>query len=319
VIIYLDIIFLYNFLIDWILLWSVAYLVKIRPKWYRLTLGAFFGATYTLFIFLPPLSGFYTFSSKICLAFLMVFAVFGYHRLRVFLIRLLLFYLVSFVLGGGLLGISYLLQSENEIFSGIVLTHSGGMGTQVTWVFIAIAFPCIWYLSGKGVQQLRQVEKKHSLYGEVRAAIGESEINCKGLLDTGNQLYEPITRVPVVIMEVDLFRGVLPEVLYQTIKDKKDLSTDLAFMEMDERWLQRVRVIPYRSVSRGMDLLLAFRPDIVEIRMPEGIYQTKRVLIGLNCMPLSSDGSYKAIIHPNLVQEEFSLPKSEQMPKKEVI
>lgn len=249
----------------------------------------------------------------------MVLSVFGYQRLRVFLIRLLLFYLVSFVLGGGLFGIRYLLESESEILSGIIITHSGGMGGSITWSFLLVGFPFLWFLSGKGLKEIRHKEKKYSYSGEIEAIIGETKISCMGLLDTGNQLYEPITRIPVVIMEVDLFREILPEQLYHVIKEQKDVSSDLSFMQVDELWLGRIRIIPYRSVSRGMDLLIALRPDVVMVRMPEGTFETKRILIGLNALQLSSEGDYRAIIHPDIVQESALSIDSKQSMGKEAI
>ena len=157
-IVYLDVIFLNNFLIDLILLWSTAHIFKLRPKWYRLILGAGIGAGYTIFIFFPVLSQFYTSLMKFGLSVLMVFTVFGYHRLIVFGRRLLVFYMVAFVLGGGLLGINYLLQTESEIISGMVMSRSGGFGTPVTWAFIAIGLPILWWFSGKGLRSIKRFE-----------------------------------------------------------------------------------------------------------------------------------------------------------------
>ena len=71
-------------------------------------------------------------------------------------------------------------------------------------------------------------------------------------------------------------------------------------------------MIPYRSVSRGMDLLLAIRPDLIRVNANGCEYETTRVLIGLNPVSLSSDGSYRAIIHPSLINDEFVRPGQEQ-------
>ncbi len=301
--VYLDIILIYNFLIDGLLLWATAYILKLRPKWYRVAAGASLGASYTIVIFFPTLSMIFTFLSKLLLSILMVLCVFGFHRIVVFFRRLLFFYLVAFILGGGLLGTHYILQSESEILSGIMVTHSGGVGTPVTWSFIAIGFPVLWWLSGKGLQQLKEGNRKASLYTQVEVEIKGQTVSCTGLLDTGNQLFEPITRIPVTIMDVTLFREHLPAELYEYVITHEDWSST-SFMDLDDHWLQRIRMIPYRSVSRGMDLLLAIRPDQVKILSDGKWYLTTRALIGLNPVSLSSDGSYQAIVHPSLVAEE---------------
>lgn len=238
----------------------------------------------------------------------MILIVFGFHRLYVFMRRLLVFYMVAFVLGGGLLGIHYFLQSDSEVLSGIVFTHSGGVGTPVTWGFLAVCFPVIWWLSSKGLNQMKETNRKAALYGDIQVILNGQCIHCKGLIDTGNQLYEPITRIPVTILDLECIRDYIPSQLYQTVKQQEDLSSSSAFMQMEDIWLQRIRMIPYRSVSRGMDLLLAIRPDLIKIHANGLSYETSRVLIGLNPVPLSSDGSYQAIIHPSLTHDEFLSP-----------
>lgn len=317
--VFLDIILIYNFLIDGLLLWSTAYILKLRPKWYRLAAGAALGASYTIVIFFPTLSMIFTFLSKLLLSILMVLCVFGFHRIAVFFRRLLIFYLVAFILGGGLLGTHYFLQSESEILSGIMVTHSGGVGTPITWSFIAIGFPVLWVLSGKGLKQIKEGNRRAALYMQVEVEMKGQIVSCTGLLDTGNQLFEPITRIPVTIIDVTLFREHLPQTLYEYVLKHEDWTTTTPFMDLDDYWLQRVRMIPYRSVSRGMDLLLAIRPDQVKILSDGKWYQTTRALIGLNPVSLSSDGSYQAIVHPGLVAEEhLVLPDQKEISKEAI-
>lgn len=316
--IYLDVILMYNFFIDWILLWSTAYILKVKPKSYRLVIGACVGASYTMVLFFPSISGFYTFFSKLILSICMILIVFGFHRLYVFIKRLLAFYLVAFVLGGGLLGAHYFLQSDSEVLSGIVFTQSGGLGTPITWGFLALCFPLIWWLSSKGLHQLKETNRKTALYVEIEVIINGQSICCKGLIDTGNQLYEPITRIPVTIIDLDCFQDYIPNALYLSVKQQEDYSTSSSFLELEDKWLQRIRMIPYRSVSRGMDLLLALRPDCIKVHTNGFIYETKRALIGLNPVSLSSDGSYQAIVHPALTQDE-NLSPNQDGPSQEVI
>lgn len=303
--VYLDIILIYNFLIDWLLLWTVAYILKLRPKPIRIVLGACVGASYTMVLFLPAIPGLYTFFSKLMLSMCMILTVFGFHRLYVFLHRLLVFYLVAFLLGGGLIGIHYFLQSESEVWSGIVVTQSSGAASPMTWGFIAICFPFVLWLSKKGLKQMKDSGRKAALYAVARVTINDETIVCKGLIDTGNQLHEPITRIPVMIIDLARLKEHLPALLYETVMREEPFSASSMFAQLEDHWLQRLRLIPYRGVAKGMDLLVAIRPDRIKIETNEGDYETTRVLIGLNPNRLSSDGSYEAIIHPSLINDEF--------------
>ena len=145
------------------------------------------------------------------------------------------------------------------------------------------------------------------MYVQVNLTIKGETISCRGLLDTGNQLYEPITRIPVTIMDLDLFQNILPKNIYESVKQLKDYQVQADFLEMDDEWLQRIRMIPFRSVSRGMDLLVALRPDKITIVTNNGCFETSKVLVGLNPVALSSDASYQAIVHPRVTDEEYQL------------
>ncbi|SET63509.1 sigma-E processing peptidase SpoIIGA [Paenibacillus sp. NFR01] len=305
-VVYIDLIFAANLVIDGILLWLSAWLVKIKVSWWRLVLSAFVGAMYVVMMFVPELSFLYTFLVKFGLSLIMLWIAFGFRSLQSYLRALGAFYIVNFAAAGGIVGVHYLLQSSSDIWNGILFTSSGGQAyrLKIGFWFVLALLPGV-LLVFKLVHTSRQRrERLDAFIAEVTVQIDGVRIVCPGLVDTGNRLCDPLTRIPVMVMEASLWEGHLPATwkgkLTQTGADKLLLETD----GQSFAWQDRLRLVPYRGVNRGSAFMLALKPDMVEIRLGDECFTGKRVLIGLDGGTLSGDGAYRAIIHPELIQSE---------------
>lgn len=305
-VVYLDIILLLNLAIDTLLLWFTAYFRKERVVWWRMIAAALFGCSYLVFFFFPAFSSMYQWSVKLLFSILMLWIVFGNRRLLSFAQNLIIFYFVAFVFGGGVFGLQYFLAPQNEIVNGLVVTHNDGFGVgfKPTLAIVAVGFTLVFFLGKKSYKAIQEPRRIETFLVDVVVTIAKEKVICRGLVDTGNQLHEPITRLPVMIIESRMLAHLLPpSLLRQTdenggVWEKLDGSWD----DLPIEWQSRVRLIPYRSVSRGMDFLLAIKPDHVLV-VQEGLrYETEKVLIGLNPIPLSADGKYQAIVHPAMME-----------------
>ncbi|EJL42412.1 sporulation sigma-E factor-processing peptidase [Brevibacillus agri] len=305
-VVYLDIILLLNLAIDTLLLWFTAYFRKERVVWWRMIAAALFGCSYLVFFFFPAFSSMYQWSVKLLFSILMLWIAFGNRRLLSFAQNLIIFYFVAFVFGGGVFGLQYFLAPQNEIVNGLVVTHNDGFGVgfKPTLAIVAVGFTLVFFLGKKSYKAIQEPRRIETFLVDVVVTIAKEKVICRGLVDTGNQLHEPITRLPVMIIESRMLAHLLPpSLLRQTdenggVWEKLDGSWD----DLPIEWQSRVRLIPYRSVSRGMDFLLAIKPDHVLV-VQEGLrYETEKVLIGLNPIPLSADGKYQAIVHPAMME-----------------
>ncbi|UFJ41934.1 sigma-E processing peptidase SpoIIGA [Brevibacillus humidisoli] len=307
-VVYLDIIILLNFAIDTLLLWFTAYFRKARIVWWRLLAAAAFGSTYIAFFFLPSFAGMYQWMVKLLFSVLMLLIAFGFPRLLAFAHHLCVFYFVAFVFGGGVFGLNYLLASQSEVMNGILVTHNDGfgVGSKPTLLVLAAGFALVYILSRNSYRAIQGPRQIESFLVEVCVKVNGESVICRGLVDTGNQLQEPITRIPVMIMESKLLAHLLPAGLSDRLAQLNGMldGLDDLFDSMRDEWQARLRVIPYRSVSRGMDFLLAVKPDVVVIVQQGERFECRRVLLGLNPHPLSADQTYQAIVHPALVQQD---------------
>lgn len=305
-VVYMDLIFLANLLIDGAILSATARVRHIRPKLWRLCSAAALGAFYVVMIWMPSLSFMFTFAVKCLFSTAMIVVAFGFGGLRHFLGNMAAFYLISFAVAGGMFGIHYLMQSPGEVMNGIVITSSGGLAYRlhIGFLFIALTFiPLVWMIKSVFAGSKRKREMTHYL-AKVSIRIGDYEAVCIGLIDTGNQLYDPLTRTPVMVVEAAQWNEVLPDSWMSRIK-RCEVDQLIAGIGTETFvWQDRLRLIPYRGVNRGTQFMLALKPDKVVVHHNEAEIVNEKVLVGLDGGKLAADGSYQAIIHPALVQME---------------
>jgi stage II sporulation protein GA (sporulation sigma-E factor processing peptidase) len=305
VIVYLDIILLLNIAIDTLLLWFTAYFRKERVVWWRILVASGCGSCYLLLFFFPAFSSLYQWPVKLLLSMLILWIAFGRKRLWPFTQNLIIFYFVAFVFGGGVFALQYFLAPQSEILDGLVVTHNDGFGVgfKPTFAIVLIGFALVFVLGRKSYQAIQEPRRLESFLADVIVSIEGERIICKGLVDTGNHLHEPITRTPVMIVETKLLAHLLPPSLLQYVSESGTEweNMNAYWEELPPEWQSRVRLIPYRSVSRGMDFLLAIKPDYVRVWQEGLAHETEKVLVGLNPIPLAADGKYQAIVHPDML------------------
>lgn len=294
---YIDLILILNFLIDYLILLATSKFLKLQHKIWRLVIGATLGALYSLAFFIPSLDYSQLLLSKVALSIVIVLVSFGFSNLILFIRVIATFYLTSFILGGGVLAIQYMFNIEHEVVNGIYVSRSST--PTLTIVIILVSAVAIWFFSNNTIKSIRRKTASDESIVEVEIVLGSDNYNCKGLVDTGNRLYDPITRKPVMIVQAANI-SFIPAILKNSYKGRQfDLELfNKTIEEVEPEWLARLQLIPFRAVSKEMQFIIAFRPDKVVINQQN--VQTK-VLIGLDYGELSHDDTYQAIIHPELV------------------
>ena len=298
-IVYIDLLFLANFIVDAALLTVTAWLLKTDMRWLRIVASAGLGALYVVFTLLPELSFLYTLGIKLLFSLAMVAIAFGFGTLQRFLRLVGGFYAVNFAAAGGVFAASYFLLSQNELLDGILYARFGGVSTAL---LIPVLPASVW-LFYRIVQSSRKKQNLQAHIAEVQIEIGNFVHTCRGLIDTGNQLYDPLTRTPVMIMEAARWENELPHGWMSMIRSPEvDRMVAAMGNEEDSEWQDRLRLVPYRGLNRNTQFLLAVKPDKVTVQYNGTVLETTKVLVGLDGGKLSADGAYHAILHPKLLE-----------------
>lgn len=301
--VYIDILFLRELLVDGAVLSVTAWVRHIKPNRWRLLGASAFGACYVVLMLFPALSFLFSIAVKVLFSFAMLWIAFGFQSLQHYIRNLAAFYSVNFAAAGAVLGLYFLfMQGSGEVWQAV--TFAGGtvrtelkLGLFYFAASLAVGlyvYRAVW--AGKRKQELIR-----SHLAEVRIVIGDREHRCVGLVDTGNQLYDPLTRTPVMVVEASGWSDVFPPSWLEGIRGAQ---VDRLIAGLDAEpfvWQDRLRLIPFRGVNRGSQFMLALKPDSVTVDMEGKRYETSRVLLGLDGGRLAADGAYQAIIHPSMV------------------
>jgi len=298
--IYLDIIWLLNLCFDSLLLLLTATILKRRVNIWRILIGAFIGSTLVLLMF-TPLSHYASHPIiKLFFSFFIVLVTFGFKRFRYFFENLLTFYFSTFVIGGGLIAIHYLLRDTTSINFRVIATYTTGLGDPVSWFFVLVGFPLLWFFSKNRIEGFTEKRIRYDCIVDVSITFEETNITLRGLIDSGNHLYDPLTKQPVMIVEMNAVKDILPPALSEINAQFSNL--DFISDEHLGKWYSRLRIIPYRVVGKEQQFLLALKPDKILIYYENQWIEVTKGLVGLSNTRLSADEDYQCIVHPKMVQ-----------------
>ena len=173
--IYIDMVFLLNIILDFILLMSVSVILTRNAKLKRIILGSMIGGVSTTLLFVN-ISSMILFLLKIVLGFFMVIATFSFKNIKYTLNNLFYLLTISFILSG----ILYLFLNK-LIYNYFLLI----------FFFIII---CYIY-----IKQMKNYQENYVNYYQVKILYNNKKYDLVGYLDTGNKLYDPIKKRPVIL------------------------------------------------------------------------------------------------------------------------
>ncbi len=298
--IYLDAVWLLNFCIDALILQLTAIILKKKTSRVRLIGAAFLGSSFVLLYFTPVSAAATGPVAKLILSAVIILTAFGFTKVRTFFQQLFMFYFVTFVLGGGMVATHFFLQEKITGFDSVLATYSTGYGSPVGWAFVLVSFPVIWFFSKKRMEdaEARTIHADQLIHVEI--VIDGLTVKTVGLIDTGNQLFDPISRLPVLILDFYRTLDQWPQETSDQLKKWIDFAVDEENGD-PHRWEDRLRIIPYRAVGQEQQFLTALKPDLIRLFYQEEVIETGKALIGLSATQLSSENEYGCIVHPKLL------------------
>src|SRR5690606_10931898 len=115
---------------------------------------------------------------------------------------LMTFYLTTFLIGGSLIGIHYFIQFDFDLASSVALASIEGFGDPISWLFVLLGFPLVWHFSRQQFEMIEMTKIQYDQIVTVELELGGMQLKLKGLVDSGNQLYDPISKIPVMIASI---------------------------------------------------------------------------------------------------------------------
>lgn len=281
-VIYIDSLFLLNFVVDYLLLLCAGRLAGEVLHRGRLALGAALGAAYAAAVFFPGMGFLLHPLCKLSAAVLSLLA--GYGGSRRLLRVTLVFFAVSAAFGGGIFAL--------ELLGGRGLTLKNGIFYSAMDLKLILLSAAGCYVLITLVLQRSARHTPRELAPAVLTLEGK-RVALTALVDTGNTLTDPVSGRPAMVAEGESVRDLFPKDRQPASRDLLDPAGGLTRLGTGE-WRSRFRLLPYRAVGVERGLLLAVRADSLELdgqgRGP--------VLVALSPTAVSDGGGYRALIGP---------------------
>lgn len=292
VVVYVELVWLLNFFIDWMILILTQYVTKVPVKRFRLITAAFFASLIVPVSILFPSFPHEFWLVKIVYSIVIVIIGFGFHSISNLFKVFFMFYLMTFSIGGGLFAIHFLIQSNKHLST--VDLPSGSIDA----LFVVICFPIIWYFTKNRMDKHKLLSLHQDFIYQVTIQWKDKIAIIDGYLDSGNHLIDPLTQKPVIVIDESVLASFFTS---NELIELSNLKERLLSGEQDD-WSKQFSIIPYRGVSGVTDFMLGFQPDILMITTDRQNYKTKKVLIGIQFGQLVADNSYQCLLHPKLIQ-----------------
>ncbi len=256
--VYVDVVLLENLCMNYIILFGTGYIIKLKIKHWRILVSSSIGAVYAILAYMGIFPLYANIVVKIILSLCMVYIAFNPKNIKAIIKELIVFYLVSFALGGCAFALLYIVRPQDifmkdGVYIGTYPLKIALLGGIVGFIITYVAFKVV-----------KTRMNKNELIYEIVLKINEKELTTKVMLDTGNMLKDPISNNPVVLIEKKILYDILPKELLENTKNM--LGGDFKNNEdLENEYRTRLRIIPFTSVGKQNGMMLGIKVDEIKI------------------------------------------------------
>ncbi len=297
--VYLDQVFLGNVLMNCAILWATAKISNSPARKWRFIAGAVLGASYSLLLFVPGNHFFMSVWFKTIASVIITAVVFAPLSFRKFFTCLGCFYLTSFTLGGLIFGMIFFVHSSRLAS----YNNIGSIISEHFWPGIFLGLAAFW-VTGKGITTLIKKGFFENIFKMgLLIKWGSRQVKVDALMDSGNQLKDPMTKKPVVVVEYAVLKALLPVEIQTYFEEGGEPDVWKILSSLGENnYASRFSVIPFQSLGHFNGLMVGFRPDQIVIESRGRLLQAGKVVIGIYHKKIDPEGAYHALLSPDLLE-----------------
>jgi stage II sporulation protein GA (sporulation sigma-E factor processing peptidase) len=266
-VVYLDMLLLENFLVNLFLLTITMQTIKKKVPTGRLMLSSIIGTSYVLTIVIPRLQLFATTPFKIVVAVIMILIAIKDKSVIEILKATGIFVLYSILLAGMAF---YLAIKDNPSLSPSAMIYN------FSYKNLILSLMTTYILVYKLTVYVKERRILTSYVYNTEICIDNVKTIIKAFLDTGNELREPATNLPVIIVEKELFK-------------------DLNLKTHD------IYNIPYSVVNGYNGKLIGIRPDSIKINI-NGDMREKNLILAFSDKKLSKHSDYNGLLPRGIIE-----------------
>lgn len=226
--IYVDTLLCVNMFIDYLILYAVRRILKTNSKAALLLPASVLAAISTLGVFLPFYSKVFSVFYRIITGALIIFVAYGKATLRIFMLRLITYIGVSISFSGIVVLIWLILKPDG------VAVYNDTVYFDISPVMLIIC-TLFAFISLSIYEKIKSKQHPKTRVHKVTVYYENTQCCFNSMVDTGCNLREPFSGLPVIIAEKELI-------------DENEIKEE------------KLRLVPYKTLS-GEGILKAFRPE----------------------------------------------------------
>ena len=280
--IYAEYLFIENFLAGYGIIRLTGMLCGRKPSWMRVAAGAVLCGGFA-FMLMLNLSRLAALGIEVIFALLLMVFVFK-PREKIAAARLtVVFFVVSFMLGGAAVAFIYALGIKGVVSNGVL--YIGEHGYLKVFAGGAAGI----FTMKTVVDYIRKKAPKGDEYMKVTVELMGIQFTCTGKVDTGNSLKEPVSGKPVSLIR----RAYVSEMWKALLESSRADS--------------RMRAVPFRSLGCESGIITAVRCDKLTVHRDDafgsGPLYLKNVYLGLYDGEFSGgdEEHYDILLQPDMI------------------
>ncbi len=248
--IYLDVILLENICMNYIILFATGLIAKVNIKQFRVILSSLLGGIYAILTFAPILEIYSNIIFKFLISIIMVYIAFNPKNIKILIREIILFYLISFAFGGCAFCLLYFIKPQDILMRNGYLTGTypikiALLGGIVGFVIVNVAFKLV-----------KAKISKNDMFCDVEIFFKDKSVQIKAMIDTGNLLKDPISGMPVIVVEKSKLENIIPRGIIDNLNIILGGGKEEVLSNEEQEYLPKFRVIPFSSLGKQNRIII---------------------------------------------------------------
>ena len=197
--------------------------------------------------------------------------------------------------GGATIAIIYMANTNNITIQNGVLVGNYTLKTILIGIVVAYFTVII------AERIIRTRISKKDLICNIKVEINGVEIQTQAMIDTGNLLKEPITNIPVIVIEHSLLYDIIPS---QILNNLENILGGELSKEIQEEYISKFRVIPFSSLGKQNGMLLGIKGKNLIINIKDETKVIPEVIVGIYNKSLTKRGEYRCLLGLEFLNSE---------------
>lgn len=283
---YVEYVFAENFIIDFILLFITGNLIKRTIIYKRLIFASLIGALYVILTAYIGKDFMTYFIVKFSVSILMIMVSFDSKGIIANIKVILCFYMTSLIMVGIITAL-YFLTHDRLTVNAIVISLFVG--------YVALHF---------FFKEVKKRVEKSNYMRSVRINLGSKSICLKAFIDTGNELTDPMTGKPVIVVNIESIKNVLDEKLYNNILNYYNNKQSNYEKLLKENTDINLKIIRYNTISSKGEMMVCLTPDEIGVEGNGSRVITDDAIIGISQRKISQKEDYDALLFNKILEWE---------------